>query len=623
MIGIVVRTYRLGLIVVLTAMLGACGNSTTTTEPPTSTPTAAAVSVSISPASAAVGSGEPQTTQFNATVNGTTNTAVTWSVNGMAGGNATVGSIGSDGLYTSPAAPTSQAVTVTATSGADPTKSASASLVVVTTGKVTATANPQVAQYSFTSPTDASVTIQFGLDTNYGRQTWSRPVPAGGGTLNMLVAGMKANSTYHMRASVQFANGAQFFDSDQVFTTGGLRADQIPPMTTTTPTSGLSPAGGVEMLNLAVVGAGQIEIGVTDLNGNLLWYFPVPAGLNGGPAKPLADGNMLVNYGGTVYKLAPPEDNVTEEVDLAGNVIKGISMAQLNDELATAGYNLVGTEMHHDVAVLPNGHWIVLLQTLKDFTDLPGYPGTTTVQGDALVDLDQNLQPVWAWNSFDYLDVNRHPFDFPDWTHANAIIYSPTDGDLVLSLRNQSWVIKIDYDNGAGSGDILWRLGAEGDFTLASGDPSDWFYNQHFPNFLTPVSRGLFQLGLYDNGNQRPDPATGLPCQTTGDFVFGGGSCYSRAPILQVNELNKTAQVIWEDQVQGQGFGFCCGNMQLLANGDAEYDLSTSTQFPPYNAEVFEVTHQTTPQTVWEMQMPGTLAYRAFRIPSLYPGVQW
>lgn len=85
--------------------------------------------------------------------------------------------------------------------------------------------------------------------------------------------------------------------------------------------------------------------------------------------------------------------------------------------------------------------------------------------GDALVDLDQNLKPVWVWDSFDHLcssaspspclDVNRHPMNSPDWMHSNALVYSQDDGNLALSIRNQCWVIKIAYENGQGAGDIL------------------------------------------------------------------------------------------------------------------------------------------------------------------------
>ena len=50
----------------------------------------------------------------------------------------------------------------------------------------------------------------------------------------------------------------------------------------------------------------------------------------------------------------------------------------------------------------------------------------------------------------------------PDWTHTNAIIYSADDGNLIISIRHQNWLVKIDYNNGAGTGDILWHLGLSG-----------------------------------------------------------------------------------------------------------------------------------------------------------------
>jgi hypothetical protein len=87
-----------------------------------------AVSVTISPTSASVRVG--RTHQFTATVHNSSNTAVTWKVNGVVGGNASVGHVSSSGLYTAPAAVPSGAVTVTAVSVADSTKSANASVKV-------------------------------------------------------------------------------------------------------------------------------------------------------------------------------------------------------------------------------------------------------------------------------------------------------------------------------------------------------------------------------------------------------------------------------------------------------------------------------------------------------------
>src|SRR6266576_2435756 len=76
------------------------------------------VSVTISPTSATVGAGGTQ--QFRAMAQNTSNTAVAWQVNRMTGGNATVGTLSSSGLYTAPGVvPSPATVTVTAVSQAD------------------------------------------------------------------------------------------------------------------------------------------------------------------------------------------------------------------------------------------------------------------------------------------------------------------------------------------------------------------------------------------------------------------------------------------------------------------------------------------------------------------------
>jgi len=69
------------------------------------------------------------TTSFTATVANLTNTSVTWQVDGVNGGNSSVGTISSTGAYTPPAAlPPTNSVTVTAVSVASPALSGSAAL---------------------------------------------------------------------------------------------------------------------------------------------------------------------------------------------------------------------------------------------------------------------------------------------------------------------------------------------------------------------------------------------------------------------------------------------------------------------------------------------------------------
>lgn len=88
-----------------------------------------AVTVTIDPLAVSVPAGSMRA--FNATVNGAANTAVTWSVNDISGGNSTLGTIDVSGKYTAPLVPPpGWTVTVKATSVADPLASASSTVTV-------------------------------------------------------------------------------------------------------------------------------------------------------------------------------------------------------------------------------------------------------------------------------------------------------------------------------------------------------------------------------------------------------------------------------------------------------------------------------------------------------------
>src|SRR5206468_2057511 len=96
------------------------------------------IQVSVSPSPATVPPGGTQ--QFSASVSGTNNNAVGWSVNGIPGGNAAMGTISATGLYMAPNnVPNPSTITVTATSAADPTKSATVSVMIQTSTNLTIT----------------------------------------------------------------------------------------------------------------------------------------------------------------------------------------------------------------------------------------------------------------------------------------------------------------------------------------------------------------------------------------------------------------------------------------------------------------------------------------------------
>jgi arylsulfate sulfotransferase len=565
------------------------------------------VTISVTPSAAAIAPG--QSVQFSAAVtyksNGVSQTPaqnpnldkVRWS--------ASSGSIDADGNFKASSGGQSGTVIVTATSQVNNTATAYAQVHIVASGQVSTTANPQVASYSLSPGAAGKVSVQFGPDTNYGLTTWAQPSSTGE-AVSLLVAGMRANTAYHMRAVVQFSDGTTFTDADHVFTTSAITPSQAPPITVNT-TPGLTPQGGVEVLDLVT---GTARPTVTDLNGNVLWtYISGPNGPVANPIKLLPNGHFLINFSNSA---ADGESSLLQEIDFTGKVYWQMTAAQLNQALASAtcaGCNITVVGTHHDFAILPNGHLVVIAATQQVISG-------TTVTGDVLIDLDQNHNPVWLWNEFDHLDTNRRPYLFPDWTHTNAVLYSRSDGNLIISIRHQNWIVKIDYANGTGTGDIIWHLGYQGDFTLVGGtDPTDWFYAQHGPSFATTNTSGNFSLLVFDNGDDRVFPS-GVTCGTT-----GAPPClYSTVPFLQIDESAMTATLSWNPMAPT--YSFFGGNAAVLPNGDIEYCESAGSS-TANSGEIYEVTPGSNSQTVWQMQVVGQDAYRGQRLPSLYPGVQW
>jgi arylsulfate sulfotransferase len=604
-------------------VVGCGGGYQTVTPPPP-------IIITVSPSVSAMG--VSQSIPFTATGD---SAGVTWSVLGAPflgspGVATSPGSIDSNGNYTGPGGTSSFYVTVTATSKTDPTKSASATVNVVAPGLLTPTNNVQVAQYAVVPPSSANVSVQFGLDASYGLTTWTQPNPTLGSAVSLYVAGMKQSTPYHMRGVIAFADGSSFNDADQTFTTGAVPVNLLPTLTTTT-TAGLTPQPGIELLDLVTINAPPKgpESVVTDLAGNVLWvYQPTLTGAPGpNPIKLLPNGHFLIGFSGQ----PDGANSVLQEVDLGSNVIWQMTTAQLNTALAAATCaecKVTVLGIHHDLLPLSNGHVIVLASLTKTLTD------GTTPTGDIVIDLgdmenvggnnpNHTPQPVWAWNEFNHLDTSRRPYLYPDWTHTNAIIYSKDDGNLIISSRHQNWLVKIDYNNGAGAGDILWHLGYQGDFALlnADGTPdtsdTDWFFAQHGPSFVSANTTGKFSLVLFDNGDDRgvAVPVTGGTCGVTGQ-----PACFSTVPIFDIDETAKTATLTFHPTTPD--YSFFGGNAEVLGNGNVEYDECGATT-PKNNSFVFEVTQTATPQTVWKMSLTGQYAYRAMRIPSLYPGVQW
>jgi hypothetical protein len=131
-------------------------------------------------------------------------------------------------------------------------------------------------------------------------------------------------------------------------------------------------------------------------------------------------------------------------------------------------------------------------------------------------------------------------------------------------------------------------------------------------NFVSSNTTGSFKLAVMDNGNDRLFPS-GLVCGAA-----GAPACYTTIPIMQVDENAKTVSFLFHHLVPTQYYSSFAGNTRVQPNSNIEYNLAGVGT----GAYVLEKTPTETPQTVWKMSI-STNTYRAFRMPSLYPGVQW
>jgi arylsulfate sulfotransferase len=486
-----------------------------------------------------------------------------------------------------------------------------ASRVAGSQAVVTPTANPLVALYSVPPSSAATVFVQFAVagDQPEWRNTDARAVEPGKST-NFFVAGMLPNTTYEMRHVFSDGTGS----APLLFTTGSI------PSSLTIPAFSVQQSPGPESdLEQDMIFHERIRntpdappLIATDLAGQVTWYYDLTdSGFTLTKAgQSLVPGGTLLLNGVDPYTPKPAAPNVLREIDLAGNPVRETNLAAVNAELAALGYEAVHA-FHHDVQRLADGTTVALAYTERSI-DVDGTP--TNYVGEMVLVLDADFQVKWAWDAFDQLDVTRGPvlgevtlpgspeptaavpvLPAVDWLHVNAVALSPADGNLILSVRHQDWVIKIDYRNGAGDGHVIWRLGAEGDFTVDSADPDPWFSHQHNAHYIDDNT-----LILFDNGNTRQasDP-----------------DAHSRGQVWMLDETSMTATLVLNADLGNYSFRLSSG--ERLSNGNYSFMSGSIGQAPRDVAQSIEVLPDGTLSYVLEFASPE---YRSFRLRTLYEG---
>jgi hypothetical protein len=360
----------------------------------------------------------------------------------------------------------------------------------------------------------------------------------------------------------------------------------------------------------------------SDLDGNVVWYMNTSAFLT----RVLPGGRFLVMAEGANSANDMRRLQVLKELNLLGQTVRETNVSRVAEQLATRGIvsrckkdgQQCVTGFHHDAIRLPNGHTLVLAGLERMFPDgAQGSKDPIDVLGDIVVDLDEDFQVAWVWNSFDHMDLKRSaigdekcrfgpgsggctPVFLADqangWLHSNSLHYVHGSGDVLISIPAQDWVIKIDYKDGNGSGKILWRLGHDGDFTVKSNDPDPWFSFQHDARIETPGSNRLI---VFDDGHRRKKT---------------NPEANNRGQVWELDEKARTATLVYNADVGA--YAIAVGSAQRLSNGGYTFESGFINPGPsPYGQST-----ETSPdgKIVYAQQAAGGVTYRSYRVPDLY-----
>jgi hypothetical protein len=458
------------------------------------------------------------------------------------------------------------------------------SRVVGSAAVVSPTSNPLVALYSAPPYSGRSMHVEFKqLGSN---QPWSRTgeqtiVP--GESTNFLVAGMLPNTTYQMRHVLNDGTTS----APLTFTTGSLPTNLAFPSFTVqkAPAPGTDPTQGI-VFHVGIGPKGTVDTVATDLNGNIVWYYDSVANAFLSYAPSLVPGGTVLLLGGHPQSSQGGEDTL-REVDLAGDTLRETNIDVVNAELAALGQHAI-TDFNHDAQRLPNGDTAVLASSPRTIY-VRGKP--VQYKGDMVIVLDQNFQVAWVWDPFRWLNVRRLPTlgEGPgDWTHANSVTWSPADGNLIVSLRSQDWVIKINYANGTGDGHVIWRLGQGGDFRINSTDPSPWFSHQHDVTYINGSTLVLFDNG---NGRRRKSPRA-----------------QSRGQEIVLDEKARVATLVVNANLGN--YADYTGGAQMLPSGNLVFDS-------PLAEQTIEALPSGTSTYALKMNLNG-VQYRSYMESTLY-----
>ncbi len=276
---------------------------------------------------------------------------------------------------------------------------------------------------------------------------------------------------------------------------------------------------------------------ILDEEGEPVWYYLSDARISG--VCQLANGNLFFQH----------VDFRSIEMDMTGKVIRAFYASGRPQGPVEGAIPVRAASLHHQPHQMPNGNFLAMTANARMIENYytsetdPGAPrATQPVVGDNLVEFTPEGEVVWNWDTFDHLDVNRwcyhllepywHNRGFPDhldWTHGNGITHDPSDDSIIVSLRHQDAIIKIDK----ASGEIRWILGDHANWRspqreklLEPAHELRWHYHGHNPRVTVDGT-----IVMYDNGLCRAQPYAPQAAPH---------ECFARAIEYEVDESRRT-----------------------------------------------------------------------------------
>ena len=409
---------------------------------------------------------------------------------------------------------------------------------------------PLAAQVTFETSRPATVALEF----DDGARRWAAGTGDRARTDHVVpILGMRPDRTHVIRIIVTDENGVTNTSEPFEVTTDPLPDDFPPIDVRVSKPDRMEP--GVTMFEPTYRPEDDSErdyhlLVAVDDTGEVVWYYKAPQSVS--DARRLQNGNLLYRTGraGPLY-----------EIDMLGNTVsEWHTNGTPEEQVGSESIHIDTATLHHETFETRSGSILAISTEFRTYNNYPTSDtapdaprATAEVLGDVLVEFTRQgavlreiklldlVDPYrigydslgWggAWRTI-FGDEETHPRG--DWAHANAVVMDDSERHVIVSLRQQDAVVKIDWE----TGELVWILGNHEDwgptwqgYLLQPTGDLLWPYHQHAP-MITPDGTVL----MFDNGNYRARPfeEPTLPSES-----------FSRAVEYSIDEDNMEVTQVW------------------------------------------------------------------------------